>query len=236
MKILAIGNSFSMDATRYLHDIARADGVDLQVANLYIGGCSLERHYRNMLSGERCYELQYNGHPTGFHVSMKEGLLNRDWDVITLQQASHYSFDKDTYVPYIAELMAYVRRHCPKARVLIHQTWAYEEGSDRLHNMAGYVHAADMFADLEKAYAAVAAENGADGIIPSGALFQKILANGVEKIHRDTFHASYGLGRYALGLLWYRVLTGASVLNNTFADFDEPVPEIEIAKRCVEEM
>ena len=70
MNILAIGNSFSQDATRYLHQIAAADGVTLHVANLYIGGCSLEHHYRNMLSGERAYELQYNGQLTGFQVSL----------------------------------------------------------------------------------------------------------------------------------------------------------------------
>ena len=53
MNILAIGNSFSQDATRYLQKIARADGEKISVINLVIGGCSLERHYLNMLSGER---------------------------------------------------------------------------------------------------------------------------------------------------------------------------------------
>ena len=64
MNILAIGNSFSEDATRYLHGIARADGETLKVANLYIGGCSLGWHDRNMLSDEKAYELQYNGQKT----------------------------------------------------------------------------------------------------------------------------------------------------------------------------
>ena len=58
MHVLAIGNSFSMDAARYLHAIARADGEKLEIANLYIGGCSLERHFRNMLTDEERYELQ----------------------------------------------------------------------------------------------------------------------------------------------------------------------------------
>lgn len=44
IKILAIGNSFSQDATQFIHDIAKADGVDTKVVNLYIGGCSLQRH------------------------------------------------------------------------------------------------------------------------------------------------------------------------------------------------
>ena len=48
IKILAIGNSFSQDATHYLHQIAAADQVDMKVVNLYIGGCSLERHWNNI--------------------------------------------------------------------------------------------------------------------------------------------------------------------------------------------
>ena len=75
-------------------------------------------------------------------------------------------------------------------------------------------------------------------IIPSGQLFQRLIASGVEKIHRDTFHASYGLGRYALGLLWYAKLTGNKAGSNTFSDFDEEIScvNIEIAKKCVEEI
>ena len=69
MRILAIGNSFSQDATRYLHQIARADGQKLSVVSLYYGGCTLDRHYRYMLSEENAYELVYNGHSTGFFVS-----------------------------------------------------------------------------------------------------------------------------------------------------------------------
>jgi hypothetical protein len=63
-----------------------------------------------------------------------------------------------------------------------------------------------------------------------------MLENGIPKIHRDTFHASKGLGRYALGLLWYRMLTGNRVADNTFRDFDEPISEEEIliAKSCVD--
>lgn len=238
MNILAIGNSFSQDATRYLHQIAAADGVKLNIANLYIGGCSLERHYRNMLSAERAYELQYNGQLTGFQVSLQEALLNRAWDVVTLQQASPYSMDPDSYFPYITELYAYVKKCVPKAKILIHQTWAYEDGSDRLYNVAHFDTAAEMFAAVETAYAFAAQKIGVDGIIPSGKLFRSLLDNGIEKIHRDTYHASLGLGRYALGLLWYRMLTGNCVSGNDFQTFDEPIPaeHIRIAKNCVDSL
>lgn len=235
MKVLAISNSFGVDANRYLYQIARADGVDLQVVTLYIGGCSLEKHYRNMIGDRREYELYYNGMATGFFVTMEEALLSRCWDVITLQQASASSPFPGTYEPYAASLYDYVKECQPQADVLLHQTWAYEDGSEKLAGR-GYETAQAMFADIEKAYARCKEDIGADGMIPSGELFMKLLEKGIPSVQRDTFHASRGLGRYALGLLWYRLLTGNSVMENTFRDFDEPISEdeIRIAKETVE--
>ena len=237
MNILSIGNSFSQDAQRYIHKIARADGVDLNTHNLYIGGCSLERHHRIMLSGEREYELELNGVGTGFYVSLDEALLNRAWDVITVQQVSTGSMDYDTYQPYLNRLVEYIRECVPKAKVVIHQTWACEEGSERLHGL-GYEKQIDYHNELKKAYDKAAKDIKADFIIPSGELFQKLISAGISPVHRDTFHASYGTARYAMGLLWYSMLTGRDITNNTFSDFDEPVTDEEIAKikACVKEL
>ena len=82
--------------------------------------------------------------------------------------------------------------------------------------------------DLSKAYKKAAADINADGIIPAGKLLQNLLANGIEKVHRDTYHASFGVGRYALGLLWYGFFTGNDVLNDTFSAFEEPISDIEL--------
>jgi hypothetical protein len=62
--------------------------------------------------------------------------------------------------------------------------------------------------------------------------------NGASKIYRDTFHASLGLGRYAVGLLWFKLFTGRGVLNNSFCELDEPVSDedLAIARRCVESL
>lgn len=237
MQILSIGNSFSQDATRYLHQIAKADGVDLTTVNLFIGGCSLYTHFKNMKGDLKAYRLEFNGENTEFMVSIKEALLSREWDVVTLQQASHFSYQPDTYNPYITELKNYIQEYCPKAKIYIHQTWGYETGSERLTNR-GYTTYADMFKDVEKAYNLAFETIHADGMLKSGALLKALLENGAETVHRDTFHASLGLGRYAIALLWYKTLTGNSVLSNTFCDFDVPVSEqeIQLAKTCVENL
>ncbi len=238
MNILSIGNSFSCDAQRYLHRIAKADGYTLNTFNLYIGGCPLSLHYRNMLSGEKAYMLEMNGESTGFKVSLKEALLNRDWDVVTVQQVSGKSPYYETYQPYLNKIVEYVRHCVPKAKIVMHQTWAYEQDSNRLNVVLGYNNHTDMFKDLQAAYKKAAKAIDADFIIPSGEVFQKLIASGIEKVHRDTFHASLGIGRYALGLIWYSTLTGNDILNNTFCDFDEEISETEIetVKKCVNEI
>ena len=238
MDVLSIGNSFSQDAQRYLHRIARADGFELNTVNLYIGGCPLSLHYRNMLSEKEEYILQVNGEVTGFKVSLKDALLNRDWDVVTIQQVSSKSPYYETYQPYLDKIVEHVRLCVPKAKMAVHQTWAYEQDSHRLNVELGYNNHTDMFNDIKKSYEKAAKAIDADLVIPSGELFQKLIASGIEKVHRDTFHATCGLGRYALGLLWYSILTGNDIKNNTFSDFDEEISkaEIETAKKCVEEI
>ena len=238
MNVLSIGNSFSQDAQRYLHRIAMADGCNLNTFNLYIGGCPLSLHYRNMISEERAYTLEMNGQSTGFKVSLKDALLNRDWDVVTIQQVSSKSPYYETYQPYLKKIVEFVKLCMPKAKIAIHQTWAYEQDSHRLNVELGYKNHTDMFHDIEKSYDEASKAIDADFVIPSGELFQKLIISGIEKVHRDTFHASYGLGRYALGLLWYSILSGNDVKNNTFCGFDEEISktEIEIAKKCVAEI
>ena len=86
LKILCIGNSFGSDSQRYLWGTARADGKDIKAVNLYIGGCSLYRHYRNMLSGEAVYNYEINGHRTDLMVSLGHVLLMEEWDIIYTQQ------------------------------------------------------------------------------------------------------------------------------------------------------
>ena len=52
-KILSISNSFGEDATRYLYGLARSEREEIMVVTLYIGGCSLYRHYRNCMGARQ---------------------------------------------------------------------------------------------------------------------------------------------------------------------------------------
>lgn len=228
MKILSIGNSFSQDAQAYLYRIARAAGTPMKTVNLMIGGCSLERHYRNMLSQADAYGFELNGMATGLSVSLDRALLSDTWDVITLQQVSHASPRYETFQPYLDALAQYVRRCQPKAKLYLQQTWAYEAGGRRLCVELGYQTPAQMLSDLKASYANAAQDIAADGVIPSGEVLLRALELGAPTVHRDGFHAGLGLGRYLLGLTWYGTLTGKDTDGLRITDFDAPITEAEL--------
>ena len=225
MKVLSIGNSFSQDAHRYIHSIAKHNGVDIYTLNLNIGGCSLERHHKNMTEDNKAYDMEVNGVPTGEQTSIKDAVLSNDWDLISLQQASSQSFDYSTYTPYLKDLFDYIKNLCPNAKILMHQTWAYEEGSDLLFNTAHCQTAEEMYSAAKSCYYKCLDALPFDGIIPSGDAMIESVRLGIGKIHRDTFHASFGAGRYLLGLVWYKYLTGNDISNDTFDNLDEPITD-----------
>lgn len=230
MRILSIGNSFSEDAHAYLHQVASLSGVNIHCYNLPIGGCSLERHYRNMLSNHKMYNLVVDAQYTGFFVNLEDAFLVGNWDAITFQQLSSRAPRYETYQPYLGALVEYARKYCPKTKIYLQETWAYEQGSARLTDELHYEDQADMYRDIHAAYKSAAEEIGAAGIIPSGAAFQHLYKNGA-KMHRDTFHASLGIGRLTLAATWTTYFSGVDTRGMDWSGVktSEPVSAEEIA-------
>ncbi len=235
LKLLSIGNSFSQDAHRYIPELAAANGIDIEINNLYIGGCSLKRHCSNMINeNSREYSLE-EGKNLGIRpISLKEALSLKAWDIVSLQQASHESFDFANYVPYITELADYVRKNVNGVRLAIHKTWMYEEKSEKLLNV-GFESSDEMYERLSEAYILAKDKVNAEIMIPAGATLHKLAGLGY-KVHRDGFHASFGLGRYAIALTWLRALFGRAVKALPI-ETDEPISSDELADidRCVNE-
>ena len=188
-----------------------------------------------MHSEGKVYQHEFNGIGTELNVSLKEALLIREWDVITIQQQSFDGTIYDTFQPYLNELVAYIRKLAPKAKIALQQTWGYRDGEKSLRS---YESGSAMFADVKVSYARAAEEIQADMIIKSGEVFEGLKANGVYDYFRDPIHASLGLGRYALGLMWVKTLTGKSPYETGEIRLDEEISKehLEIAKKVVEEI
>jgi len=226
MKILAIGNSFSVNAMAYLERIMAAGKCDAVLGNLYIGGCSLERHYNNMV--DNIPDYSYHIHSGGSKVvipkhTLHHALVSDDWDIITMQQVSTFSGKIETFEPYMEKLIKYVRTYQPKARIMLHKTWAYEHGHERL-GVYYEDSQEEMFRQITKAYNFYSQKYGFS-IIPSGDAYQIArqmpifdFKNGGKSLCADDrLHASATHGQYLLGSVWYETLTGDSILENPYS-------------------
>ncbi len=223
MKILSIGNSFSQDAHRWLHSFAAAQGIDMQTANLFIGGCSLKMHYDNLINDTEKYAFELNGNECERMISLEEAIKYDDWDIITIQQVSNDSGKPQSYFPYLNLVCDYVKETVPNAELYIQETWSYE--IDVCHS--GYFHyhhsQEEMYRRLHDCYEMAANLTGGK-IIPAGTVVQALreetkefnYRKGGRSLCRDGFHMSYDYGRYAVAATWVAAITGADIRDNTF--------------------
>ena len=184
LRVLSIGNSFSASVCRQLPPMAAAEGRALGYACLFIGGCPLRLHAENLGKSAadpsfRPYRAMCSGFPAGegldgeFPASSNELLARGDWDIVTVQQASHESWDYANYQPFGHAVVEAVRRACPRAEVVIQQTWAYRADDDRLRPGGAWGFGqAGMFERLSDAYDRFAADEGVARQIPTGVAVQ----------------------------------------------------------------
>ena len=136
MKILMIGNSFADDTMDYVYQIASSLGAkDITLGILYIGGCSIERHYENTKTLAKDYEFRFNNSgvfKTEYNTDIDYGILYEDWDIITFQQCSGYSGVNQSY-ENLKHLMEYVKNKATNKNVKFYfnMTWAYQKDTDR---------------------------------------------------------------------------------------------------------
>ena len=229
MKVLCIGNSFSIDAVENnLVELAAERGIDLTVGNLYIGGCSLERHAMNMRGDSAVYSYRLMRQDKAQQmftrvvtdsVSILWALASDEWDVVTMQQASHYSGQWFTYEPWLSELIDSVRLHIQdKTKIYWYMTWAYQQDAKHPAFVPNYNGSqAYMYDEILGCNRQVLANHPFDGFIPGGIAVQQARATKLgDTFCRDGYHLSYTCGRYLMACLWLEVLTGQSAVGGTF--------------------
>ena len=222
VSILAIGNSFSWDAMEYLYGILKAAGVETVVlGNLYIGGCTLQTHAGHFANNAA--EYQYRKNTSGTWTSTNSfkplsALEEREWDYITMQQASGSSGIASTYDPYLAQLISIVKEKRPNAKLLWHMTWAYQQNSTHSEFPKYNSDQMTMYnAIVSAVQGQVLPTNQFSGVIPCGTAVQNLRTSFIgDTITRDGYHMSYDKGRFVTGLMWARLLTGSSIVGNTY--------------------
>lgn len=239
IKILAIGNSFSTDAAEsYVDDLAKADGVQLIIANMYIGGCSLERHWLNAEKDSAAYSYRkiVNGDTTIVaKQKLKTAIQDENWDYITFQQASPFSGLTDSYFPYLPNLLTYTKELTtnPKVQFAFHQTWAY--AADSKHKgFANYNNdQMQMYQAIVSTVKEAVQKAGIKLVIPSGTAIQNGRTSFVgDKFTRDGYHLSLGLGRFTAACTWYEFFLKKPVMKNTYIPPGVSQEEALVAKKA----
>ena len=174
LRLFLIGNSFSQNATRYLPQLAQEGGHLLKIGRAELGGCSLQRHWEIAEAADKNPAdpkgKAYNG------KSLRELLSSGTWDIVTIQQNSMNSGDATTYSPYAKKLFDLIKSIQPKAKILMHQTWAYRVDAKQFTQTADKQNASsaeEMWKKSRAAYHAVAKSLGVE-LIPVGDAFWKI--------------------------------------------------------------
>ena len=180
LKVLMIGNSFSICVLKEMPACSASAGDTLDLASLYIGGCPLDRHWDNVeKAGDpnfKPYSFSWSyascadnaAAPIaklGNKTNIPQALVADKWDIVTIQQASGKSPFPDSYEPFAGQLIAKIRELAPQAEIVIQQTWSYTPYDKRLATWK--MTPADMHAALKKAYAQLAGRYGLR-IIPTG--------------------------------------------------------------------
>ncbi len=197
MKILAIGNSFSEDATYYVKKIADSANVNCTVINLYIGGCSLEKHAENIKNNAPVYRYELNGVYINKSVSIIDTLQDDDWDIVTVQQVSGFSGIYESYGENFEVVLNCVKKYAPQAKIYFHETWAYEFDSEHPDFVRYNNNQKEMALAIKDTVKKVCSENGNLPIIPSGSIISTLrkcpefdYKNGGISLCRDSFHMS----------------------------------------------
>ncbi len=229
-RILTIGNSFSEDATTYFKKIATSAGVDLHVVNLYIGGCTLEMHAKNIAEDNAAYRFEVNGVYSDRMISIREALLEEEWDIVTVQQESGNSGVYESYGDYIKQVLNFVKSLAPQAKIYFHHTWAYE--IDTIHPAFEKNYGRDqayMHRCITETVERICKENGNLPIIPCGRVIDEVrkdpafdYKNGGQSLCReDGFHMHLVYGRYLTAAVWFETLLGGNIYDATFVPKEE---------------
>ena len=238
VKILAIGNSFSEDAVEeHLSDLARAEGLDVVICNMYIGGCSIERHVKNLrgnIPDYRYRKIDVDGNMTEVKgYTLEKVLAEEDWDYISVQQASPVSGIPEAYA-LLPELVEFIRERVPEdAVVMFHQTWAYAKDSKHKAYPNYDKDQMKMFNAILATVAQEVPKVGISLVIPSGVAIQNARTSVFgEDLTRDGYHLSRPRGRYIAACTWLEAVLGVNPVGNAYCPEGMTPQECKIAQKA----
>ena len=221
--LLMIGNSFSDDTIQWVYEICDDLDIDVNLANLYIPGCTLDTHYNNLTKGTKAYEYRTyvkssKTWKTTNNYSIQKAFNDYDWDFVSLQQASGFSGQTSSY-SLLNTIVQKIKNNRPNVGFVWNMTWAYQQNSTHSDFSKYNSNQLTMYNSIVSTVKEkVLSIPEIDVVVPNGTAIQNARTSFVgDNLTRDGYHLSYDLGRYIAGLTLVSSMTATDVSNVKYA-------------------
>lgn len=217
IRVLAIGDSFTEDATANLYPVLAELGyVKAVVASVALDGKGLAEQFAALKGTDKIPVKITDANGTVAADSLGTDLLAPDnWDAIVLQPAFEKADELDAAA--LGAMVNLIRSFCEFTPLYWNMTWAY--GADQ----------ADVYDNLADVAATVESYNVFESVIPVGTLVQNLRTSIFEEtvVPGTDAHLSVHVGQLAASYLWAQVITGKNVPKTDWYVSDEYRYEVD---------
>lgn len=221
LKILSLGDEYAVSAGRYLAKTAKSDDVKIVAGFMTLSDSSLENHLKMIALDIPVYHFECNSEGSVRLNEMNDVSASKildwfDWDYITIQQSMDKAGIPESYEPFISEITEIIRQKCPRAEIVINETWAFEnDSSEPLFEL--FDNNTQTMADkIRTACINAAAAGNIRIVFPTGEAWSKARKESFCRLtSEDGCHASR-CGEFLASALWYEILTGNDIRKNSY--------------------
>lgn len=241
LKILDIGNSYTVDCQHYLPNIISADGLPTTGYSLYrylragssfktIVECyndsDVQTYSINKIIGDTISGVQTGTAEAGDGTLFRQALNNCEWDLILIHQVSDYANDYSLWFGdgdggYLKELIQILKTTNPQASIGTYLVHSYRSTYSKNTEKSSLL----RWQNICKSIIKFINNTGIDFIIPYGTAVQNLRAtslNDQNEFSTDGTHMADGLGDYVAACCYYQSLFaprfGKSIMGNLYRD------------------
>lgn len=216
LRVFIMGNSYTLDVTAYLEDLIRAANINLDQLGIYAGifnGGQLADWVSRYNYGSDVTLQKMAGNIIMNETGSVKELLNQEWDLIVLLQASNVSYDWSTFEKSLPELLTIIHENCinEDVKIAYQIPWGHTEDTAP-QELAGNIECTQKLME----------EYEITDIIPIGTAVQNARNTSLNTplyLTRDNWHLCMGVGRYLAACTFFESvitpISHISVLGNT---------------------
>ena len=222
LRILFIGNSFTMDAVRMLPTILEARNIDdIQLVHMYYGGRTIPEYVSGWSTSTDYHCYVCNPGDTDWTELTGKSLATvtatGEWDIITIQEHTGRSIawgrnqtELETEIGQVQALVNLVKGTAagtPELYYILSQ--AYHDLSKTQNTTKNFTTTDEMWSVIAPVGQAIVDGCGFDGVISTGVMLQNLRTSSLNNsngLSRDGYHMDYGISRFGAACTVYETL------------------------------